>query len=242
MQSDEAMTDLAKQRMTNAERSIRGSADSLATRREGRCRPTGPRRRRTVGTSRQAGRRVEGGGAGRKTPGRREHRPPGRPAATRRRKGTARAKTEASRRPFPGRKRKRPAGNEPSSETGEGGGGPGNSRSARWANRQRARAEDVRTAEDILNEAEKDAKLTDPDLARALEKAAAENSPKKIAAAIDRAAKALAAGERERANRDIRDSAKRLEALADQIEERGTASPSRSSKPCWLPRRKRPSC
>ncbi len=207
MQSDEAMTDLAKQRMTDAERSIRGSADSLQRGEKG---DAGQKARDAAEQLERLAKQVGALKAAELAAKLQAAESVARQAAQQQR--------DAEKGQNSGENARGEDENQPSSETGEGDGG-GNSRSARWANRQRARAEDVRTAEDILGEAEKDAKLTDPDLARALEKAAAENSPKEIAAAIERAAKALAAGERQRANREIRDSAKRLEALADQIEE-----------------------
>jgi hypothetical protein len=72
--------------------------------------------------------------------------------------------------------------------------------------------------EDIFAELQKDASLTDPDLVRDLEEAAATASPKEIADQIEKAANALGTGDREKAQREIDESVKRLESLADKLE------------------------
>jgi hypothetical protein len=92
------------------------------------------------------------------------------------------------------------------------------SEAERLAEQQRDEAEDARTVEDILKEAKKDASTADADLVRALDEAAEKNSPKEIAEQMEKAAKALAAGDREKAGREIDQSAQRWEALADQLE------------------------
>jgi hypothetical protein len=106
---------------------------------------------------------------------------------------------------------------ESSGEEGEGGEGDGQGNN-RASSRQRARAENARTVEDLLKESQKDATLSDPGLVRALEDAARENSPKEIADQMDRAANALSSGQREQAKSEIGKSAKRLESLAGQLE------------------------
>ncbi|MFZ1936620.1 MAG: DUF4175 family protein [Thermoguttaceae bacterium] len=208
MQSDEAMTDLAKERMANAERSIRSSADSLDRGEKGNA---GQQAREAAAELERLAKQVGALKAAELAEKLQAAESIARQAAQQQR--------DAEKGQESGESGKSQQENESSNESGEGGDGAGGSRSTRSANRQRTQAEDVRTAEDILNEAQSDAKLTDPDLARALEKAAAENSPKEIAAEIERAAKALSAGEREQAKREIRDSARRLDALADRIEE-----------------------
>jgi hypothetical protein len=211
MKSDDAITDLAKDRMANAERSIRSSAKSLEHGEKG---DAGRDAREAAAQLDRLAKQVGALKAAELAEKLQAAENLARQAAQQQRDAEKGEESGQS----PGESGKGQQGQESPSGTGQGGDGPGSSRSARWANRLRDHAEDVRTAEDIVNEAKKDADLTDPDLARALEKAAADNSPKQIAAEIDRAAKALTAGQRDQAKRDIRDSAKRLEALADQIE------------------------
>ncbi len=220
MKEDEAITDLANERMGNAERTIRSSAKSLESGEKGEA---GQQARDAAEQLQRLAKQVGALKAAELAEKLQAAENIARQAAQQQRdaeKGENSGENGQSQQSSQsqGETAKGQKGNESRSEGGQGGDGSGYSRSARSANRQRTQAEDVRTAEDILNEAQKDAGLTDPDLARALEKAAAENSPKEIAAQIDRAAKALSAGQREQAKREIRDSAKRLDALADQIE------------------------
>jgi hypothetical protein len=86
------------------------------------------------------------------------------------------------------------------------------------AEHERDEVEDAKTIDDILKEAKKDADATDPGLARELEEAEAKNSPKELAAQMEKSAKALEAGENEKAEKELEESAKRWESLADQLE------------------------
>ena len=227
MEADEAMTDLAQERMANAERTIRSSAQSLE---RGNKSDAGQKAREAAAQLERLGRQVAGLKAAelaaklqaaetiarqvaqqqRDTEkGEEENESPGEGQSESQSQSQGEGQSQSQ------SKSQSKGQGDGQGEGGDGGDAAGSTRSA---DRQRAKAEEVRTAEDILNEAQKDASLTDPQLVRALDEAATANSPKEIAAQMHRAAKALSAGEREQARREIRQSAKRLDAFADQIE------------------------
>ena len=86
------------------------------------------------------------------------------------------------------------------------------------AKSQSALSEEARTLADLLNRNQADAADVDSELARALREAGEKNPPGEIAGQMRRAADAMRAGKRDQAGRDASDASKKLDALAQQLD------------------------
>lgn len=86
------------------------------------------------------------------------------------------------------------------------------------AERQRSLAEDARTLDDFLQEFQQAARETDAQLADALREAAEANPPNELADQMDQTAQALQSGGRQQAQSSLDQNARRLDALAQQLD------------------------
>jgi hypothetical protein len=214
MQDDEAMTELANERMANAEKAIQSSAKSLNQGNKGNA---GQEAREAAEQLDRLARQVAALKASELAEKLEAAEGMARQLAQQQREAGQGEGKNQSQSPSQSQSQSQSQGQQgqsPGSEGDSASAGPGRS-----GRRQHAQAEEARTVADVLDEAEQDAALADPGLVRALEAATRSNSPKEIAAAMDRAARALSAGQRQQAESDIRESAGRLEALANQLEE-----------------------
>jgi hypothetical protein len=224
MQDDSAMTDLAHERIGNAERAIRDSAKSLD---RGSRDDAGRQAREAAAQLKHLARQVAGLKAPELASKLKATENIARQLAEQQRKAEnsqsqcqgenqGESKSES-------KQKSKGQGKGEGQEQGEGNGdGQGDAdgprQSADPADRQRAEAEEARTLADLLAESQKGAEQSDADLAHALNEAAEANPPEDIANQIKRAAKALQTGDGDQARREIRQSAERAEALADHLD------------------------
>ena len=214
---------------------------------KGNAGQTGPRRGRAVGAVGQAGRRAEGGRVGRKAAGRRKHRSPSRPAATRRRKGEARARTgkasqgeihraESQGKERPGGRTSLPV------KADEGGDGPGRLPfrpiGQPAARPGRGRSHRGGYPERGAKRREADRSRPRPRLGKSRRGEFAEGDRRRRSIGPQRHCRPASAS-RPSAKSATRPSGWRRWPIRSR--RRGTASPSRSSKRCWRPKRRRPS-
>ncbi|MBN2579508.1 MAG: hypothetical protein JXB10_10990 [Pirellulales bacterium] len=242
MQEDEALSDLAQERMAEAERTIRESAESLRKKNDG---DAGRQAEEAADQLERLARHV----AGLKASELAEKLKAAESLAQKLARGQREAEKEGE---GQGKSEKGEQGENPSAEEnqnpgqspgqtpspsqspgqgqgegqGEGQGkGSGGSRrptdrsaTERLAARQRAQAEEARTLDDLLREVESEAGQYDAEFAEAVSQAAQANPPEEIAERIRKAAEALESGREDRAWPEIRWSAEKLEDLTAQLQ------------------------
>jgi hypothetical protein len=105
--------------------------------------------------------------------------------------------------------------------------GPAGESAPRWAERQRNLAEEVAALADLMDRLRSDAAEEDPTLARSVDQAARSHPPRDVEAAMRQGAAAAEVGRRAEARRVTEAAARRLDALAQDLESarRGLAQP-----------------
>jgi hypothetical protein len=180
VQKDDAMTDLARERMDNAAKAVRDSADAA---RDGRDRDAGKKAAEAAEELDRLARQV----------------------AALKAKDLANRLANAQR--MAQELAKQQQGLNKEGQKGKG-----------QAAAQQGLSEEARSLADVLKRTETDADGTDPKLGKSLRQASEANPPAAIAEQMRRAADALRAGQNEQARKDGDQSAKMLDALAQQLD------------------------
>ena len=175
MREDEALTDLARERMDTAAEAVRDSAKSA---KEGRQSEAGKKAGEAAEQLERLARQVAGLKAAEL--------------------GTRLAQSEGLARELA--RRQQGLGKELQEKGREGGAKPGAERGS--ADEERRLTEEARTLADLLKRLRQDAAGKDPDLARQLREAGEANPPEKAAEQMGRAAEALKTGKADQAERE----------------------------------------
>src|SRR5262249_61309576 len=85
------------------------------------------------------------------------------------------------------------------------------------AAKERGLSEEARTLADLLRKLQPEAEAANPQLGRDVRQATEANSPSKAAEQMRRAAEALQAGKIDQATRDVNDSGRTMQELAQQL-------------------------
>jgi hypothetical protein len=190
---DDALTDLARERMDKAAEDVQGSAKSM---REGKERDAGDKAAEAAEELERLARQVAGLKAA--------------DLATRVGQSESLARQLAKQQQGVG-KELGEKGENPEAKKPGAGRGP--------ADEERRLAEEGRTLADLLQKLEKDADEKNAELARQLREAGEANSPKEAAEQMRRAAEALRSGKPGQARPDVEQSARTLEGLGQQLGE-----------------------
>jgi hypothetical protein len=187
MSKDDALTDLAQERMDAAAKEVQGSAKSM---REGRTKEAGKQAANAAEQLERLARQVAALKA---------YEAAGKLAHAQRMAQQLAKEQQAMQGALQG-----------NSKSGSNGG--------REATQQRGQSEEARSLEDLLNRAQQEATESDAKLGEALRQASDANPPRTIVHQMQKAAEALEAGKREQARRDVKETARMLEGLAQQLE------------------------
>jgi hypothetical protein len=198
---DEALTDLARERMDKAAEDVQGSAKSM---REGKPRDAGGQAAEAAEELERLARQVAGLKAA--------------DLATRVGQSESLARQLAKQQQGLDKELQGKGDNSEAKKPGSGRGS---------ADEERRLAEEARTLADLLQKLEKDAAEKNPELGRQLREANEANSPQEAAEQMRRAAAALRAGKPGQARPDVEQSARSLDALGQQLAEarHGLAGP-----------------
>jgi len=188
---DEALTDLARERMDAAADTVQASAKAA---KDGRERDAGEKAGEAAEQLERLARQVAGLKAAEL--------------------GTRLAQSEGLARELA--RRQQGLGKELQAKGREGGDKPGAGTGR--ADEERRLTEEARTLADLLKRLQEDAGGKNPDLARQLREAGEAHPPQKAAEQMGRAANALKAGKTEQARRDVDESARLLDGLGRQLE------------------------
>jgi len=209
MRENEAMTDLARQRMARAGQTIQQSAQGL---RSGQEREAGQQAKDAAEQLESLARQVAGltcpEMAGKLTAAE---------GLARRLAREQRARQLQSKSENRERSAESPERAEENTSSEQAGGRDQQSSRGSPAECQRWAAGDARTLGDFLQQFQKDASDSDAKLARALRDAAERNPPAEIAEQMERVAEAMQSGRRDQEQREIRQTAEHLDALAQQL-------------------------